>query len=73
MQVSQQGIELILTQEMFDALVSLTFNMGGGNSIASELVYAITAIGLGTPISKGIVDYKREVNTISVINDNQHE
>jgi len=29
-------------------------------AIVSDLAYAMTAIGLGTPISKGIVDYKRE-------------
>lgn len=34
-------------------------------AIVADLAYAIAAIGLGTPISKGIVDYKREINVVS--------
>lgn len=47
---------------VFTLSLGFLFALFFDKTIVNELAYAMAVIALGTPISKGIVDYKREKN-----------
>lgn len=50
----------IQMMSVFTLSLGFLFALFFDKAIVNDLAYAIAAIALGTPISKGIVDYKRE-------------